>query len=312
MKNCILTILLLATTALTVVAQYNRDNLVLVKESSANVYRYKNLILFPVRAKNTFHQHHKNLGNYMTLQEALTKGKIVITEVSDGNVNSLYLQNTSRDTIIVLAGEVVQGGKQDRMIAEDVLLHPTSKKKEVPVFCVEHGRWSARQGDMSFNQYYSISSKEVRKAGAVGKNQSEVWNKVSETTERNQASSTTRTLTSLKDSRSFVAALKEYNDHFAKVFEQDKDVIGFVAVSGSEILGADMFASNALFLKQYSNLLNSYASEAITSGKPVTIDYQKVAAYFNELMDEQKQEDEVKKKGTMLKEDGKKLHISTF
>ena len=306
-------ILLLAVFMLTsAAAQYNRENLTLAKENTISGYRYKNLWLFPVRANLAFQQHHKNLGNYTTLQEALLKKKIAITEVSEGNVNSLYLQNMSRDTIIVLAGEVVQGGKQDRMIAQDVLLYPMGRKTEVSVFCVEHGRWSAREGNMAFNQYYSISTKEVRKAGAVSKNQNEVWNKVAETTEKNRASSNTGTLTSLKDSRSYVATLKEYNDHFGTVFGNGNDVIGIVAVSGNEILGADLFASNALFRKQYQNLLNSYASEAITSGKPASIDYQKVLAYFNNLMDEKRQEKEVKENGTMLKKDGKTLHISTF
>ena len=146
----------------------------------------------------------------------------------------------------------------------------------------------------------------------MNKNQNEVWNKVSETTDKNRASSSTGTLTSLKDSRDYVASLKEYHDHFSKVFKNDRDIIGFVAVSGDKILGADLFASNDLFSKQYENLLNSYASEAITSGSPVSIDYQKVAAYFNHLMDEKKQEENVKENGTMLKKEGKKLHISTF
>jgi hypothetical protein len=313
MKTTFSFILLLTVAATSLKAQYNKQNLKLEPVSSSEKYKFEKLVLYPIRANKTFEQHHRNVGRYGTLKEALQRKKVVITEHASGEVNTLYIENVSSDTVMVLAGEVVQGGKQDRMIAQDFILHPKSGKKDVSVFCVEHGRWQAGSTGKAFTQYYSISSNEVRKAGTVKKNQQEVWNKVSENTSKNKAGSSTGTLAALKESEEFTRQLKKYTDHFGKLLVQEGDVIGMVAVSGEVVLGCDMFATHALFQEHYTNLINSYATEAITSGKEVTVSYEKVKVYLDSIIDdESRQEKEVEKKGTMLKDGNRKLHITTF
>lgn len=296
-------------------AQYRLENLTL--ESRAQVaqdqYKYQKLQLYPIRANNTFRSHHKDVAKYVTLKDALEKKKVVISEKSrSGTVNTLFIENVSNDTVIVLSGEVVQGGKQDRVIAQDFVLYPKSGQKDVSVFCVEHGRWSPKDGDTSFRQYFTICSNEIRKAATVNKNQQNVWDKVSETTDKNRANTSTGTLTALQRSESFTKDLKQYTDHF-QALAGEQDVIGVVAVTGSTILGSDMFATHEIFAQYLSSLLNSYATEAITSGKEVDVPYEKVEEYLKTILaDESKQESEVEKKGTMLKDGNKKIHISTF
>ncbi len=53
-------------------------------------------------------------------------------------MNKLFVENNSQDTIILLAGEVVKGGKQDRTLATDLILPPGKGKKDINVFCVEY------------------------------------------------------------------------------------------------------------------------------------------------------------------------------
>jgi hypothetical protein len=294
-------------------AQFNKKNLKLEAAASQPKYRFQNLQLYPIRANATFAEQHKDLGKFVPLKEALAKKKVAITESGDGEVNKLFIENISKDTIMVLSGEVVQGGKQDRMIAQDFILYPKSGKKDVSVFCVEHGRWQPKREGMEFKQYSNASSNEVRKAATVKKDQREVWDKVSETTSKNKATTATGTLTALNNSGDFSKQLKQYTDFFNTLVLQEGDVIGIIAVSGDKVLGCDMFASHTLLSEHYSNLVNAYATEAITSGKQVTITRDKVDQYLQSIIaDESKQETEVQKKGTMLKQGKKKLHISTF
>lgn len=316
MKHLILLCLCALVSMPVLRAQYQLENLTL--ESRAQVaqdrYTYQKLQLYPIRANNTFRSHHKDVAKYVTLKEALEKKKVVISEKSrSGTVNTLFIENVSSDTVIVLSGEVVQGGKQDRVIAQDFVLYPKSGQKDVSVFCVEHGRWSPKNGDTSFRQYFTISSNEIRKAATVNKNQQDVWNKVSETTDKNRANTSTGTLTALQQSESYTKDVKQYTDHFQGTLSAEQDVIGVVAVTGSTILGCDMFATHEIFAQYLSNLLHSYATEAITSGKEVDVPYEKVEEYLKTILaDESKQESEVEKKGTMLKDGNKKIHISTF
>ncbi|MBL0743839.1 ARPP-1 family domain-containing protein [Chryseolinea lacunae] len=317
MKNILLVSALLTVVA-PATAQYNKINLKLEQPVAASPYKYQYLQLYPVRANAVFQASHKNIGKYVTLREGLKTNKAVITEYNRGEVNTLYIENVSKDTIMVLSGEVVQGGKQDRVIAQDFILYPKSGKKDIAVFCVEHGRWQPKEGEsgadaMNFKQYYSFSSNEVRKAAAVDKDQGKVWDKVAETTAKNNANSSTGALTALAKSGTFSKELKKYTDHFTPLLVNEPDVIGVVVVAGDAILGCDMFATHALFAQHYPDLVNAYATQAITTGKPVTVPYEKTKQYLDTIIaDEYKQDNEVKKKGTMLKEGGKKVHISTF
>src|SRR5688572_2673527 len=99
-------------------AQYTYKNLevnFLEKSNEAASYTFGNLRMYPVRAKDSFKKEFSGVGKYMTLQEAIGKNKIKITESgSSGTVNNLVIENISKDTIIIITGDVIKGGKQDR------------------------------------------------------------------------------------------------------------------------------------------------------------------------------------------------------
>src|SRR5690242_8314817 len=64
--------------------------------------------------------------------------------IHDGaQVNQLMLVNNSKRPLLLLAGEVVSGGKQDRVIGKDRIVPAESDPIDLSVFCVEHGRWVA-------------------------------------------------------------------------------------------------------------------------------------------------------------------------
>ena len=309
-------LLSLLVLSLTLQAQYSAENLRIEPGASLTKYAYQNLQLFPIRANQVFTDYHNDIDNYVTLKEALEKKTIRITEAGlhgSGEVNTLHIENVGNQPIMILAGEVVQGGKQDRMIGQDLILQPGIGKKDISVFCVEHGRWQSRGDGMSFNSYAHASSNELRKAARVEKSQQQVWNRVSETTAKNEAQTKTGTLTALQDSKPFGAELKKYTDHFRRVFAAQPDVIGVIAVSGDRILGCDMFATHEIFGQHYDHLVNGYATEAITSGSDVAVSYEKVKGYLISIIsNEREQERLAEEKGALLIDRGKKVHIATF
>jgi hypothetical protein len=92
--------------------------------------RHGNLTVFPVVAAGS----HDTQG-FLTLDEGLRSGDVIVTESGsiqplmrrrhapvphDGaQVNQLVLVNNSKRPLILLAGEIVTGGKQDRVIGKD-------------------------------------------------------------------------------------------------------------------------------------------------------------------------------------------------
>src|SRR5687767_8291627 len=60
----------------------------------------------------------------LTLQEALAKGQVQVVET--GRVNELQIENTGAEQVFIQAGDIVKGGKQDRVLTVSLLLPATS------------------------------------------------------------------------------------------------------------------------------------------------------------------------------------------
>ena len=78
----------------------------------------------------------------LTLQEGVAKGHVQVIET--GRVNELQIENTGSEAVFVQAGDIVKGGKQDRVLTVSFLLPANSGRLPIASFCVEQGRWAAR------------------------------------------------------------------------------------------------------------------------------------------------------------------------
>ena len=285
-------------------------------EATIKSFTYKNLRLYPIKAKQTLKDQTKQITRYTPLKQALETKKIKITEKEGSSesaeVNSLYVQNTSTDTIYLMAGEVIQGGKQDRVLGQDMILPPKIGKKKISVYCVEHGRWTAKK-DNSFDSYFSVSGLAVRKAVEVDKDQMKVWDKVEEANTKNKVNSATGAYTALNSSADYQKHEKEYFQVLSPRIQSTPDIIGVIMVTGNKVLGCEIFATEQLFKDASANLLRSYIHEAVTNGKPVNIAPTTVKKYMDDLLVNQKDQDrKINSKGKVFLANGKKLHLTTY
>lgn len=103
----------------------------------------------------------------LTLQEAIAKDAVRVIET--GSVNQLEIENSGKEEVFVQAGDIVKGGKQDRVLTVSLLLPPGSGKIGIGAFCVEQGRWAAR-GAENVNRFasadQSLPSREAKLAMA--------------------------------------------------------------------------------------------------------------------------------------------------
>ncbi|KOY86766.1 hypothetical protein AD998_11990 [bacterium 336/3] len=288
---------------------------VTVDFSNANRYTYKNLRLIPVRANSNFKQVAGNMGYYLTLQEAINTDKVVINEVNkSGSVNTLLIRNLSNDTLFVMSGEVLIGGKQDRVIASDMLIAPNSGQVKLPVFCVEKGRWQYK-GDgrnEKFQEYYGMANEHLRDIVDHKKGQQAVWNEVSKTNKKDNIYSNTDAYTAHAENREFRKQEQEYMNFFEKVFQGQDDIVGVIAVTGNQIEGADLFISNNLFRQEYQKIIYSYLDDAITYGAPVNVEKRTIDNYINQLLDPNQQVNFVKEKGQAFTKDNRVIHIAVY
>lgn len=225
---------------------------------------FENLTLYPVRANETYLENRTNLGNYLTLKNAVDNGKVKLTETEEEDVNTLWIENVSSDTILILNGETVEGGLQNRMIAQDVKLIPHSGKLDVSVFCVEEGRWTGGKEFSVAEQ--SLPPGNVRmKTDAA--DQLAVWEEVKVNLDISNVESPTHALQDFKITERYINTAAKYFNHFAKTFENERDIVGVVAVGRDGTVTCDIFATRALFQKYYPNLLQSYATHMTESSE---------------------------------------------
>lgn len=76
---------------------------------------------------------------YCSFAEAVSRG-FVLAELEEAQVNDLWAENPLDVTVLLFDGEVVQGSLQDRVPDASVLIG-SGMGAEIPVVCVEEGRW---------------------------------------------------------------------------------------------------------------------------------------------------------------------------
>ena len=81
----------------------------------------------------------------LTLPEALEKGVVEVKET--GQVNQLTVENRGAEEVFIQAGDIVKGGKQDRVLSVSLTLPARSGALPIAAYCVEQGRWSKRAGE---------------------------------------------------------------------------------------------------------------------------------------------------------------------
>jgi hypothetical protein len=251
-----------------------------------------NLTIFPVVAGRTY-----DTRNFLTLDEGVRSGEVVVTEAGsvrplvrgrgryipgDGaEVNRLVLVNNSARPLVLLAGEIVTGGKQDRVVGKDRIVPPKSDPIDLEVFCVEPGRWVATKSE--FGSFHSqMAQPSVRRSAMADKDQQKVWAEVHATTQSLAVQSSAPAAAALGGTSSYARVMdneevKHRVDAVALPLEQsylglmrelrERNAVGVVVAVNDQLIWADIFASTGLLEKYWPKLIRSYAAEALTRRK---------------------------------------------
>jgi hypothetical protein len=150
-----------------------------------------NLTIFPIVGAGT-----NDYAHLLTLDEGLRLGTVTVTEngsvqplvrgharprpSGSAEVNRLVLINDSDRPLLLLAGEIVTGGKQDRVIGADRIIPARSGPVDLSVFCVEPGRWVASSNNFDTTKAVAMAQPSVRNSAMNDRSQQKVWDNVNE------------------------------------------------------------------------------------------------------------------------------------
>jgi len=307
LRNLLIIVLLFI--ARSVQAQLTYDRLYVDYDSART---YKHLKIIPIR--------HKAPGGgrmqpeVISLSNALQQGLAVVSErgtASTENVHWLRINNNSDKAIFVGSGEVILGGRQDRMIIKDTLLQPSPRDQYVPVMCVEEGRWSDKEKKFA---YFNYATPRLRKVLGQSNNQVVIWREILGHLDNNGVASPTFAYAARRLDKNFAPQVEEYMAWFTEQFKNsDSTITGIVCMSGDRVIGCDIYAGTNLFYDQLQALLPGYIEEAISYGKPVTVTDEHVKAYLDPILtDETSQHEYLKKNGKIYRYKEKVIHITGY
>ena len=261
---------------------------------------YENISVFPVVSSQS-----QDTSPFLTLEEGLATGEVTVAEQGaqilqrsrDGHpiyvpqptgasVNQLVLINRSKRPLLLLAGELVSGGKQDRVIGKDRIVPVGAPPLPLDVFCVEHGRWT---GSSQFAAAKTIVHPSVRESAAVDQVQTKVWDSVRNGTNLKAPAAAppakiaqpniqgaiagngrTEAYEKIYESQAVGVSIDDFVNEVQRRFAQattglkSERVVGVVVAYGGEVAWSDIFASGDLFDHYWRKLLRSYAVEALT------------------------------------------------
>jgi hypothetical protein len=288
--------------------------------------RSGNLTVFPVVANRSY-----DTSEFITLDEGIRSGEVVVTEagqarglirrrpgqpdvmhpIRDAEVNRLVLVNNSKRPLLLLAGEIVTGGKQDRVIGKDRIVPPESDPVDLSVFCVEPGRWVAAGGKYEFSNGRSVggvfASPAIRSKAMAAKDQQQVWDQVQRNgrdmsqmvtveaapaaasaaaAEINSTSSYARVMENKEVQKQVDKVAEPVERNYESVIHQlrDKNAVGVVVAVNGEVVWADIFASTQLLQKYWPKLVRSYATEAvITRAKSAEVTIKQAQKFLDDL-----------------------------
>jgi hypothetical protein len=255
-----------------------------------------NLSVFPVVASIT----HDTSG-FLTLDQGVRSGQVIVTEYgkldtlirgprvngpmpqqwAGPQVNRLVLVNNSDRPLLLLAGEIVTGGRQDRVVGKDMIVAPESDPIALDVFCVEPGRWVASSEKFS-TMNSSMAAPEVRGSAMGSGDQKKVWAEVGKMQSgiiggsaggavADELRSTTSYAQVMKNQTvarrvdAIAAPIeKSYRDLVEKL--RDRHAVGVVVAVNGRFIWADVFASTDLLSRYWPKLIRSYAADAMVTG----------------------------------------------
>ena len=246
---------------------------------------------------------------FITLDEGIRSGAVVVTEVGNlhsamqrrpvpphysggAQVNTLVLVNNSKLPLILLAGEIVTGGKQDRVVSKDRIVPAESDPVDLGVFCVEPHRWV--ESTSKFDTHASVMAQpSVRKKAMAEKDQQQVWNEVNsaKTTMAARAAASpappgmsggdyayatrqldaTSSYAKARENPAVEKQVESITEPMQKSYEslikqlRNQNAVGVVVAVKGRVVWADLFASTSLLDKYWPKLLQSYAAEALTT-----------------------------------------------
>jgi hypothetical protein len=221
----------------------------------------------PFRAYPLY-QHGPTAGEYLNGPEASARNLVSVDEADSTAVPTLSVTNRGDVPVLLIDGETFEGGLQNRMLNVNVLL--AAGRSEVPVSCVEAGRWGGRR-TMGRSTHHAPSAvrqvmvdsvnASVRHRGSKHSDQGGVWHEVGRTLHDRKMDSRTAALHDVFSAQADDVIYRSANQ-LAEVGPLPEQT-GVALVGGGRVLSVELFDRQATLAAYWRQLMASHAFDGL-------------------------------------------------
>jgi hypothetical protein len=226
--------------------------------------------------------------DYITLAEAQERKSVEITELGlRGTVSRLVVKNAGALPVLIIDGDILLGLKQDRVVNTTILV-PANSKLEIPVSCVEAGRWrprsaTARRSDFSLSPGTRAAMKKAmihsaRASGKFDSDQVAIWSDVEKYVGSLGVASRTHAYSDIERQRR-----SQIEERLAQLKSTDGQS-GVLATVGGRPISLDLFDKASTLSRFWQGLIGSYITESLATAAPVaSVDVEAATAWIRGL-----------------------------
>jgi hypothetical protein len=203
---------------------------------------------------------------YRTLGDAIALGEVLINEQAQASVGDLRVLNNGPLPVLILDGEEVVGGLQNRVV-NTTLLIPPETTFELPVSCIEHGRWHLTAGAFQPGETVHPTLRRQKaqqvtaslySAEAPLADQHAIW---AEVEARHRSTRTHSATAALRDA--YVQRGQDLDSIVSRLEYPSDNPTGVVALYDGHAACADLFDRPETLRRYWNRLVRSYALEAL-------------------------------------------------
>jgi hypothetical protein len=208
---------------------------------------HKNMAIIPIKTPPSYKF------DILTLKKGFELGLAEVKECEHSTVNTLIVKNNAVTPLLLVDGEEIIGGDQNRIVNATILIAPNSEEK-IPVNCTEHGRW-AYKSEFKQSEYMANYRTRSAKEKAVRANmsgQQAVWDSINDLEMSRSFSSPTQAMSESYEN------LKVDLDEFISNFKALDGQTGAVIIIDGEIKGFELFLNSQIYHEYHEKILKSY------------------------------------------------------
>ena len=220
---------------------------------------YENIALIPLKSP-------KNYIDLITLEKGFDLGLVKVKECETSEVNTLIVKNRAVTPLILIDGEEVIGGDQNRIVNSTILIEAESEMK-IPVSCTEKGRWEYKSeftdSDYIAN-YNTRRNKEYASRGGVSF-QSAVWSSIDTLEEEISFKSETTAMSESYEN------LRSKHEEIIENLPVVKGQTGVLIIVNGEIQGFELFLNSEIYRQFHKKILKSYLIDSKIENKTFAV-----------------------------------------